>query len=68
MDENKQGNSEVDQKQQAEQAIFDSSNFFDGLENSVNGMQTEDGEDLNNTTEVTQNDSCLLYTSPSPRD
>jgi len=57
MDENKQGNSEVDQKQQAEQAIFDSSNFFDGLENSVNGMQTEDGEDLNNTTEVTQNDS-----------
>lgn len=41
---------------QAEDAVFDSDNFFENLESSVNGMQTE-GEEPITPQEVTPNDS-----------
>ena len=57
MNNNDEGNSKVDQEQQAQEQVFDSSDFFDGLEDSVNGMVSEGGENPINTTEATQSDS-----------
>ena len=51
------GNSNVSEQQQAEDAVFDSNDFFNGLEDSVNGMVQEDSGSNQNTTEVTQSDS-----------
>ena len=51
------GNSNVSEQQQAEDAVFDSDDFFNGLEDSVNGMVQEDSGSNLNTTEVTQSDS-----------
>jgi len=58
MSEDKQGNSEVDNQQEnVEKAVFDSSdNFFDNLDQSVNGMVSE-GEETQKTTEVTRSES-----------
>ena len=58
MSEDKQGNSEIDNQQEnVESAVFDSSdNFFDNLDQSVNGMVSE-GEETQKTTEVTRSES-----------
>ena len=58
MSEEIQGNSKAPEQQNAEDAVFDSSdNFFDNLENSVNGMVSEGSEVQENTTEVTRSES-----------
>lgn len=58
MSEEIQGNSETADQQQAEQSVFDSSeNFFDNLEESVNGMISEGSEVQEKTTEVTRGES-----------
>ena len=58
MSEEVQGNSVPEEQQQAEQAVFDSSDgFFDNLENSVNGMVSEGEATQENTTEVTRSES-----------
>lgn len=57
MSENKQGNSMPENQQSAESSVFDSSdNFFDNLDQSVNGMVSE-GEETQQTTEVTRSES-----------
>ena len=58
MSEDTQGNSTTDTQQEvAENAVFDSSdNFFDNLDQSVNGMVSE-GEETQKTTEVTRSES-----------
>ena len=56
MSENKQGNSIPENQQSAENSVFDSSdNFFDNLDQSVNGMVSE-GEETQTTTEVTRSE------------
>ena len=56
MSENKQGNSVPSNQQSAEDSVFDSSdNFFDNLDQSVNGMVSE-GEETQATTQVTRSE------------
>ena len=56
MSEDTQGNSVPDNQQAAENSVFDSSdNFFDNLDQSVNGMVSE-GEETQQTTEVTRSE------------
>ena len=58
MSEEVQGNSVPEEQQQAADAVFDSSdNFFDNLEQSVNGMVSEGEVTQENTTEVTRSES-----------
>ena len=56
MNDNQVGNSN-DGNQSKEDAVFDSSDFFDNLEDSVNGIVKEEGETPSNTTQVTQSAS-----------
>tara|TARA_R100000808_G_scaffold24423_2_gene56229 strand:- start:1488 stop:2387 length:900 start_codon:yes stop_codon:yes gene_type:complete len=51
-----QGNSKTSTQQEAENAVFDSGDFFDSLDNSVNGIVKE-GENPNQPQQVTQSDS-----------
>ena len=52
-----QGNSNAEEQQQAEAAVFDSGDFFNGLDDSVNGMVQEDSGSNQDTTMATQSDS-----------
>ena len=58
MSEELQGNSNIDEQQKAEQAVFDSSeSFFDDLDQSVNGMVSEGEVTQEKATEVTRSES-----------
>tara|TARA_R100000234_G_scaffold3291_3_gene2749 strand:- start:7348 stop:8253 length:906 start_codon:yes stop_codon:yes gene_type:complete len=52
-----EGNSITSSEQEVNDAVFDSDNFFDELENSVNGMQSDGEDKVVDTNKVTQDNS-----------
>jgi|3_EtaG_2_1085321.scaffolds.fasta_scaffold13669_2 hypothetical protein len=62
MSNDDQGNSIPEGQQQAEESVFDSgSNFFDDLEQSVNGVIAQDGESTQQATQETRSDSGPIF-------